>query len=170
MKLLSPIVVTITKTAPEMATNGAPDNWDDGMDVSNKMEALNVNAPSFVPNVNAPTFVPSWGAPPPPVVTTPDTAPEDQMQVDQGAAAPEPAPAPVTGNGPGRPAPAPADSWEDKADLSSTATTPEDEDMSMEDDTGELRTSKQLKCVQFVSGSVNHFAVPIYTNYNILIC
>ena len=31
----------------------------------------------------------------------------------------------------------PADSWEDKADLSSAATTPEDEDVSMEDDSGE---------------------------------
>jgi len=122
-----------------MATNGAPDNWDDGMDVSNKMEALNVNAPSFVPNVNAPSFVPSWGAPPP-VVSTPETAPEDKMQVDQASAAPEPAP--VTGNGPGRPAPAPADSWEDKADLSSTATTPEDEDMSMEDDTGVKKAAR----------------------------
>ena len=126
MKILAPIIVTITKTAPEMATNGAPDNWDDGMDVSNKMEALNVNAPSFVPNVNAPSFVPSWG-PPPPASSSPDT---DKMQVD-------PEPAPVTGNGPGRPAPAPADSWEDKADMSSSATTPEDEEVSMEDDTGE---------------------------------
>ena len=122
-----------------MATNGAPDNWDDGMDVSSKMEALNVNAPSFVPNVNAPAFVPgNWGSP---AATSPETetAPDDKMQVDPGnGAAPEPAT--VSGNGPGRPAP--ADSWEDKADMSSTATTPEDEDMSMEDDTGEAIMEK----------------------------
>jgi len=141
VKILAPILVTTTKAAPEpeMATNGAPDNWDDGMDVSNKMEALNVNAASFVPNVNAPSFVPSWG-PPAPASSSPQTAPDDKMQVDQGTAAPEPAP--VTGNGPGRPAPAPADSWEDKADLSSTATTPEDEDMSMEDDTGVKKAAR----------------------------
>jgi hypothetical protein len=38
------------------------------------------------------------------------------------------------------PAPAaeePGDSWEDKADMSSAATTPDDEDNSMEDDSGE---------------------------------
>ena len=85
--------------------------------------------------------------PPPPAVSTPETAPEVQMQVDQGSAAPEPAP--VTGNGPGRPAPAPADSWEDKADLSSTATTPEDEDMSMEDDTGEKTVGTDV-CDKFL--------------------
>ena len=39
---------------------------------------------------------------------------------------------PSTDNGGGA-----ADSWEDKADLSSAATTPEDEDVSMEDDSGE---------------------------------
>ena len=125
MKILAPIVVTITETAPEMATNGAPDNWDDGMDVSNKMEALNVNAPSFVPNVNAPSFVPSWGAPPP-AVSTPETAPEVQMQVDQGSAAP--APAPVTGNGPGRPAPAPADSTQTRVRHSTSTISAGDED------------------------------------------
>merc|ERR1719220_1591462 len=112
------------------------------MDVSSKMEALNVNAPSFVPNVNAPAFVAgNWGSP---AATPPETetAPGDKMQVDPGnGAAPEPAT--VSGNGPGRPAP--ADSWEDKADMSSTATTPEDEDMSMEDDTGEEDDEKGVK-------------------------
>ena len=45
-----------------MATNGAPDNWEDeDMDVSNKLSALNVNAATFVPNPNAAVFVPSWG-------------------------------------------------------------------------------------------------------------
>ena len=50
-----------------MATNGAPDRWDDDMDTSNvtkKFSDLNVEAPSFVPNVNAAVFVPSWGAQP----------------------------------------------------------------------------------------------------------
>ena len=155
--------MTTTKAAPEpeMATNGAPDNWDDGMDVSNKMEALNVNAASFVPNVNAPSFVPSWG-PPAPASSSPVTAPDDKMQVDQGTAAPEPAP--VTGNGPGRPAPAPADSWEDKADLSSTATTPEDEDMSMEDDTGETNFSTAVRNFR-QSDLSRHHAFVICTNY-----
>ena len=51
-------------------------------------------------------------------------------------------PSPV-GNGPG---PAPADSWEDKADMSSAATTPDDEDNSMEDDSGEL-SYLSFKCV-----------------------
>ena len=42
-----------------MATNGAPDSWEQE-DVSAKMAALNVAAPAFVPNVNACAFVPSW--------------------------------------------------------------------------------------------------------------
>ena len=113
-----------------MATNGAPDNWDDeDMDVSNKLSALNVNAATFVPNPNAAVFVPSWGpeggnkssSPP-----NPDNKDNGKMAVDE--------PSPV-GNGP----PPPADSWEDKADMSSAATTPEDEDMSMEDDSGNLQ-------------------------------
>ena len=121
-----------------MATNGAPDNWDDeDMDVSNKLNALNVNAPSFVPNVNAPAFVPSWGAP-----ATPEEAPKDV----QKAASEEPAAASEdNGNGmqvdqvsPAGNGPA-ADSWEAKADMSSSATTPDDEDMSMEDDSGKER-------------------------------
>ena len=46
-----------------MATNGAPDSWDDDVEtnnVTNKFTDLNVEAPSFVPNVNASVFVPSW--------------------------------------------------------------------------------------------------------------
>ena len=140
-----------------MATNGAPDNWDDGMDVSNKMEALNVNAPSFVPNVNAPSFVPSWGGPPP-ASSSPDT---DKMQVD-------PEPAPVTGNGPGRPAPAPADSWEDKADMSSSATTPEDEEVSMEDDTGEKSFRTAVRNFR-VSLSSFHFIFAICEQHKLLL-
>ena len=110
-----------------MATNGAPDNWEDEeMDVSNKLTALNVNAASFVPNVNAAVFVPSWG-PSEEKEETADSKPPNQdngkMAVDETS--------PVE-NGPAKP----ADSWEDKADMSSPATTPEDEDMSMEDDSG----------------------------------
>ena len=43
-----------------MATNGAPESWDQEDDVSTKMGQLNVAAPAFVPNVNAPAFTPSW--------------------------------------------------------------------------------------------------------------
>lgn len=107
-----------------MATNGAPDNWEDeDMDVSNKLSALNVNAATFVPNPNAAVFVPSWG---------PEAAPPKPENKDNGKMAVD-EPSPVD-KGP----PPPADSWEDKADMSSAATTPEDEDMSMEDDTGNL--------------------------------
>ena len=113
-----------------MATNGAPDNWEDEeMDVSNKLNALNVNAASFVPNVNAAVFVPSWGPgdEKEPAETKPTNQDNGKMAVDEAS------PSPVE-NGPAKP----ADSWEDKADMSSAATTPEDEDMSMEDDSGNL--------------------------------
>ena len=58
-----------------MATNGAPESWDQEdevsfppfsrithltIQVSTKMGQLNVAAPAFVPNVNAPAFTPSW--------------------------------------------------------------------------------------------------------------
>ena len=114
----------------KMATNGAPDNWDDeDMDVSNKLSALNVNAKSFVPNPNAAVFVPSWGEEnkdKDPAASQPANQDNGKMAVDETS--------PVE-NGPARP----ADSWEDKADMSSAATTPEDEDMSMEDDSGNLQ-------------------------------
>ena len=112
-----------------MATNGAPENWEDEeMDVSNKLTALNVNASSFVPNVNAAAFVPSWGGggqeeEKDSGETKPTNQDNGKMAVDEAS--------PVE-NGPAKP----ADSWEDKADMSSAATTPEDEDMSMEDDSG----------------------------------
>ena len=48
-----------------MATNGAPESWEDADDMAAKLNALNVNAPSFVPNVNAAVFVPSFGPPQP---------------------------------------------------------------------------------------------------------
>jgi len=149
-----------------MATNGAPENWDDEeMDVSGKMNALNVNAPSFVPNVNAPAFVPgNWGGSPdsetPPAPAPAAAAAETKaatpeadsgnsgngMQVDD--------PSPV-GNGPG-----PEPSWEDKADMSSSATTPEDEDMSMEDDSGIKKSGrvkqKPVKTVESVTTEKEH--------------
>ena len=109
-----------------MATNGAPDTWDMDEDMSNKMNSLNVNAPSFVPNVNAPAFVPSWGGPAPEDTPASTDNGDTGMQVDDPAAKSDTAAKA-----------APADSWEDKADMSSSATTPEDEDMSMEDDSGE---------------------------------
>ena len=96
------------------------------MDVSNKLTALNVNASSFVPNVNAAAFVPSWGGGQEEKdsgETKPTNQDNGKMAVDEAS--------PVE-NGPAKP----ADSWEDKADMSSAATTPEDEDMSMEDDSG----------------------------------
>ena len=60
-----------------MATNGAPDSWEDNSDeISTKMTALNVDAPSFVPNVNAAVFVPSFlaAAPPPAAAVLPAAA------------------------------------------------------------------------------------------------
>jgi len=130
-----------------MSTNGAPDSWEDndGSELSKPMSELNVNAPSFTPNVNAAEFVPSWLTPatggqeepqpmptkqvikdeePTPVFQPPEPAQEQKMQVDD--------PSPNGG---------PIDSWEDK-DLSSTATTPDDEDNSMEDDSGVKRAAR----------------------------
>ena len=67
-----------------MASNGAPESWDD-MDVSDKMNNLNVNAPSFVPNVNAAVFVPSFGGP----AVGQQQPSNTDMQVDPPAAAAE---------------------------------------------------------------------------------
>jgi len=152
-----------------MATNGAPDSWDDDVETSTittKFSDLNVEAPSFVPNVNAAVFVPSWeaqSAPPPVQVNAPSQVVEsnqpsqatssainDKMQIDD--------PSPV-GNGPG---PAPADSWEDKADMSSAATTPDDEDNSMEDDSGIKKSSRvkqKPKAVESVTTDKEHVNV-----------
>merc|ERR1719192_853136 len=95
------------------------------MDVTKGVAELNVNAASFVPNVNAAPFVPSWGPSggedKEPTESKPANQDNGKMAVDESS--------PVE-NGPAKP----ADSWEDKADMSSAATTPEDEDMSMEDD------------------------------------
>merc|ERR1719423_538027 len=126
------------------------------MDVSNKLNALNVNAPAFVPNVNAPVFVPgNWGGSTPEEApkTAPTSAPTN-TQADNGMQVDNPSP---VGNGPGKPA---ADSWEDKADMSSSATTPEDEDMSMEDDSGVKKASrvkqKPVKTVESVTTEKEH--------------
>lgn len=43
-----------------MATNGAPDSWDQDDQMTAKMNQLNVGAATFVPNANAAAFVPSW--------------------------------------------------------------------------------------------------------------
>jgi len=128
-----------------MATNGAPETWDQEEETTVKMGQLNVGAPAFVPNVNAAAFVPSWlpadptpvppailTAPPPPVVSncTAQRPEPVSMQVDTVA---EPAPVEEVG-----------DSWEDKADMSSAATTPDDDENSMEDDSG-LKKSSRVK-------------------------
>jgi len=126
-----------------MATNGAPDNWDDeDMDISNKLTALNVNAPTFVPNVNAAPFVPSWGP-----GEESETAASQPASQDNGKMAVDPV------------VPRPADSWEDKADMSSNATTPEDEDMSMEDDSGvkkSARVKQKPKVVESITTDKEH--------------
>ena len=55
-----------------MATNGAPDRWDEGEEeISNRLsKQLNVDAPMFVPNVNAAVFVPSFMQQPQPPAPT----------------------------------------------------------------------------------------------------
>ena len=70
--------------AANMATNGAPDSWDDDVEtanISNKLSDLNVQAPSFVPNVNASVFVPSWL--PPAAADEPAEAKEKSPVVEQ---------------------------------------------------------------------------------------
>jgi len=122
-----------------MATNGAPESWDQEDEVSTKMGQLNVGAPAFVPNVNAPTFTPSWlpaestPAQPEAPAASPVKAEPAPMQVDPPASKPVKAVAEEAG-----------ESWEDKADMSSAATTPDDEDNSMEDDSG-LKKSSRVK-------------------------
>lgn len=139
-----------------MATNGAPEAWDQDDEVNQKMAALNVEAPSFVPNINAPTFTPSWLPPSElkaagPPAAAPATTPSPKepepvaMQVDKPAAKEEI-----------------GDSWEDKADMSSPATTPDDEDNSMEDDSGIKKSSRVKKkpvIVQAVTTEKEHVNV-----------
>jgi len=129
-----------------MATNGAPEQWDQEDDLTPKMGQLNVSAPAFVPNVNAAAFVPSWlpadtASDPPPETLPPscgfaqtsNSPPELSEPVKMQVDVPEETPAEEVG-----------DSWEDKADMSSSATTPDDDDNSMEDDSG-LKKSSRVK-------------------------
>merc|ERR1712179_570406 len=76
------------------------------------------------------------------------TEDQNKMQVDH--------PSPVS-NGPG-----PVDNWEDKADMSSSATTPDDEDNSMEDDSGIKKSSRvkqKPKTVESVTTDKEHVNV-----------
>jgi len=158
-----------------MAANGAPDSWEDNTDAAlqDKMTLLNVNAPSFVPNVNAAVFVPSFlakdksddGAPAADSEETPSaevnhTSPGKRSpESETGSAAPMQVddPSPTDGNGP-------VDNWEDKADMSSAATTPEDEDVSMEtDETGKAvpkaRVKQKPKVMEAVTTDKEHVNV-----------
>jgi len=151
----------------KMAANGAPDSWEDESNVmADKLASLNVDAPSFVPNVNASVFVmpglspcydsskeASPGSPSLPQSqnspSEPSPPPEAAMQVDD--------PSPSEGNGP-------VDSWEDKADMSSAATTPDDEDISMEtDESGKAvpkaRVRQKPKLVETVNTGKEHVNV-----------
>jgi len=146
-----------------MSTNGAPDSWD-GEDVAQKLANLNVGAPSFVPNVNAPAFVmPSFGAPPPTASAPPPvvSAPAPVAEVEQSAPSSpaksmtidDPSPTEETGG---------ADSWEDKADMSSPATTPDDDEDSMETDetgTAKKRVKQKPKVVEHVTTDKEHVNV-----------
>ena len=74
--------------------NGAPDSWEDGADINDKLAQLNVDAPSFVPNVNAAVFVPSFlpaapvEAAPVPVAATPTVTPVHTAAAVKSAVAP----------------------------------------------------------------------------------
>ena len=78
-----------------MATNGAPDSWDDDVanTLTNKLADLNVEAPSFVPNVNANVFVPSW-LPPSEAAAAPAKAPSPVVEqvVEQNEPSQSPSP------------------------------------------------------------------------------
>jgi len=143
----------------KMSTNGAPESWEDADDVSSKLNALNVNAASFVPNVNAPAFVPNFGAPPPVVAAAPPVA-VASVPPPQKVAQPPPQEdatmSPVEENG------AAADSWEDKADMSTPATTPEDEDSMEIDESGaskKSRVKQKPKIIEAVTTDKEHVNV-----------
>jgi len=128
-----------------MSTNGAPESWDEGGEVVNKMATLNVDAPSFVPNVNATVFVPSYmksdpsymnSQPPPPQPPADTQPPPCNIPVQQ-------APPPEESVAGGKDGGGAADSWEEAADMSSSAaTTPEDEDSMEIDETGASKKSR----------------------------
>jgi peptide chain release factor subunit 3 len=150
-----------------MATNGAPDSWDDGEDINDKMGALNVEAPSFVPNVNAAVFVPSFGPPPPkatPSAATPPAATPTESPVHKPTVPPPAQTTPVMTIDESSPTEenAGADSWETKADMSSSATTPDDEDSMEIDESGasrKTRVKKQQQKVEEVTTDKEHVNV-----------
>jgi len=152
-----------------MSTNGAPDSWEDSEGTLAKgMVDLNVDATSFVPNPNAMSFVPSWSMPPPTTLESSDIAPQvcvgpPPPTKENAAALPtemedkaeEKAESPSGG---------PIDSWEDKADTSSIATTPDDdeEENSLEDDSGIKRSSRvkqKPKALESVTTEKEHVNV-----------
>jgi len=154
-----------------MATNGAPDSWEDndGSELAKPMSELNVGAAPFVPNPNAAVFVPSWGAPPS-APSEQDAAPPPCQQNDESDPTPviqPPPPQPQTESQmqvDDQPSPngGPVDSWEDKADLSSTATTPDEDDNSMEDDSGikkSARVKQKPKAMENVTTDKEHVNV-----------
>ena len=49
------------------------------------------------------------------------------------------------------------ESWEDKADMSSAATTPDDEDNSMEDDSGETFETKMSRLDKIITNRRSFF-------------
>jgi len=121
-----------------MATNGAPEHWDQEDEAAHKLGQLNIGAPEFVPNVNAVEFVPSWL---PPQETVPAPA---VIQPPVPVQMPEPVQMQVDDTPPNATTEEVGDSWEDKADMSSAATTPDDDENSMEDDSG-LKKSSRVK-------------------------
>lgn len=147
-----------------MAANGAPDSWEDETDVmTDKLGSLNVDAPAFVPNVNAAVFVMPGMSFEPPVAAPAPSLPVKQVNTPEQESPPSEAamqvddPSPTDGNGP-------VDSWEDKADMSSSATTPDDEDISMEtDETGKAvpkaRVRQKPKIVETVNTGKEHVNV-----------
>lgn len=167
-----------------MATNGAPDSWEDEGDqqqLASQFNALNVNAPAFVPNINAAVFVPSFmvktePAPPPepaapmsPSEELSSAHPPQQQQQLAGQAAGPPPVAPeeleeeneeVLGS-PSQEHAGGVDSWEDKADMSSTATTPDDDDSMETDDTGikRARIKQKPKTVEAITTDKEHVNV-----------
>jgi len=146
-----------------MSTNGAPDRWDaDGEEVVSKVATLNIDAPSFVPNVNASVFVPSYmktEQPPPAPPTVLETS-ASNLPAEPPVQSPPPqveSMSPSEDNGGGA-----ADSWEDKADMSSAATTPEDEDSMEIDESGASKKSRikqKPKTVEEVTTDKEHVNV-----------
>lgn len=192
-----------------MATNGAPDRWDEGEEeISNRLsKQLNVDAPMFVPNVNAAVFVPSFmqqpqppapssgvdptlaqQPPPPPAmmdtslqsaqtaapaavvappvvasapsVSQPTQSPSHKAkQAQKGSSTPA---SPQKVHTPTHETTGAADSWEDKADMSSSATTPDDEDSMEIDETGaprKTRVKQKPKVAEAVTTDKEHVNV-----------